>query len=587
MKKVSARIGTVIIAIILSMPAVASAWWNPDWQQRRKISLDTSPAGADIKEAATDVVVAVRLHTGNFSFLDAKPDGSDLRFVSPDDKTPLKHHIELFDSDNELAVVWVRIPKLAAASAEEHVWMYYGSESATPAEDAKGTYDASQSAVFHFGEKDGKFKDQTAHALQPARIAATVETAGLLGQSAVFKGEGILLDAAPPLALAANAGFTFSAWVRPADVRQSALLYAQEAGGKSMTIGIEQGTIVVRIRGSSRPADLSGGTLKPAAWQHVAVTGGGGKLTVYVNGVESGSVAADLPDLQGPVSVGDRYTGELDDVQLARVQRNNGWVRATTLGQGPDGKLAAVAAEPESSEEEGGGSYMGILIDNLTVDAWVVIVILMVMMLISFAVMARKALFIRNTEQANAAFLKRFEHFSGNLAGFDAAEQALRNENLDHSSLYRLYTAGIRELKQRYALYREKGDQHINLSPQTIDAIKSSIDAGMVRESNRLSSQMVLLTIAISGGPFLGLLGTVVGVMIVFASIAAAGDVNVNAIAPGVAAALLATVAGLAVAIPSLFGYNYLGSRIKDVSSEMHIFADEFITKLAEQHSPS
>jgi hypothetical protein len=63
--------------------------------------------------------------------------------------------------------------------------------------------------------------------------------------------------------------------------------------------------------------------------------------------------------------------------------------------------------------------------------------------------------------------------------------------------------------------------------------VKAAIDADMVRETHRLNSQMVLLTIAISGGPFLGLLGTVVGVMITFAAIAAAGDVNVNAIAPG------------------------------------------------------
>ena len=71
-----------------------------------------------------------------------------------------------------------------------------------------------------------------------------------------------------------------------------------------------------------------------------------------------------------------------------------------------------------------------------------------------------------------------------------------------------------------------------------------------------MNSQMVLLTIAISGGPFLGLLGTVMGVMITFAAIAASGDVNISAIAPGVAAALLTTVAGLVVAIPALFGYN-------------------------------
>jgi len=108
----------------------------------------------------------------------------------------------------------------------------------------------------------------------------------------------------------------------------------------------------------------------------------------------------------------------------------------------------------------------------------------------------------------------------------------------------------------------------------------------MVRESQKLNKLMVFLTIAISGGPFLGLLGTVVGVMITFAAIAAAGDVNVNAIAPGIAAALLATVAGLAVAIPALFGYNYLISRIKEATSDMHVFADEFVTKLAEFYRP-
>ena len=89
------------------------------------------------------------------------------------------------------------------------------------------------------------------------------------------------------------------------------------------------------------------------------------------------------------------------------------------------------------------------------------------------------------------------------------------------------------------------------------------LDADLVRENHTMNARMVLLTIAISGGPFLGLLGTVVGVMITFAAIAAAGDVNVNAIAPGIAAALLATVAGLGVAIPALFGYNYLVPAIK------------------------
>ncbi|WP_164094036.1 MotA/TolQ/ExbB proton channel family protein, partial [Stenotrophomonas maltophilia] len=85
----------------------------------------------------------------------------------------------------------------------------------------------------------------------------------------------------------------------------------------------------------------------------------------------------------------------------------------------------------------------------------------------------------------------------------------------------------------------------------------------------------------ISGGPFIGLLGTVLGVMNTFAGVAQAGDVNVNAIAPGIAAALMATIAGLACAIPSLFGYNYLNSRISALSDEMRVFVDRLITRLA------
>ena len=59
---------------------------------------------------------------------------------------------------------------------------------------------------------------------------------------------------------------------------------------------------------------------------------------------------------------------------------------------------------------------------------------------------------------------------------------------------------------------------------------------------------------------------------------------NVNAIAPGIAAALAATVAGLVVAIPALFGYNYLLSRVKDATSDMQVFIDEFVTKIAEYY---
>ncbi len=65
---------------------------------------------------------------------------------------------------------------------------------------------------------------------------------------------------------------------------------------------------------------------------------------------------------------------------------------------------------------------------------------------------------------------------------------------------------------------------------------------------------------------------------------AAAGDVNINAIAPGIAAALLATVAGLAVAIPALFGYNYLLSRVGEIDADNQIFVDELEKRIAETY---
>jgi biopolymer transport protein ExbB len=116
-------------------------------------------------------------------------------------------------------------------------------------------------------------------------------------------------------------------------------------------------------------------------------------------------------------------------------------------------------------------------------------------------------------------------------------------------------------------------------------AIKAALDTALVREQQKFNKSLVFLTMSVSGGPFLGLLGTVLGVMITFAAIAETGDVNVAAIAPGVAAALAATVAGLAVAIPALFAYNFLSTRIRDLTIDMRVFSDELLAKIAERHS--
>ncbi|MFY9511591.1 MAG: MotA/TolQ/ExbB proton channel family protein, partial [Rubrivivax sp.] len=274
--------------------------------------------------------------------------------------------------------------------------------------------------------------------------------------------------------------------------------------------------------------------------------------------------------------LGDGITGALDALQLAATARAPAWLALTaaTQGIGARGLQTTQENAGDSSGDGGHGGYIGVLVKNLTVDAWVVIVILAVMMVVAVWVMIAKAVLVQRADRANRSFLARFREARQDLLalGGDARHA--------QSSLFRLYSAGLRELDKRQIGHNAGAV----LSDASLNAVKASIDADLVRENHRLNAQMVLLTIAISGGPFLGLLGTVVGVMITFAAIAAAGDVNVNAIAPGIAAALLATVAGLGVAIPALFGYNYLAARIKNISADMQIFVDEFITRVAEQY---
>jgi len=127
-------------------------------------------------------------------------------------------------------------------------------------------------------------------------------------------------------------------------------------------------------------------------------------------------------------------------------------------------------------------------------------------------------------------------------------------------------------------------DEFQGLSGRSITAIRATLDGGQTREIQKLNSQLVFLTIGIAGGPYLGLLGTVIGVMITFAVIAKSGEVEINSIAPGIAGALLATVAGLAVAIPALFVYSYISTRIRDAISDMQVFIDEFVAKIAESY---
>ena len=557
----SASISFAVALTTLLLSTAANAWWNKDWTQRTRIAFNTSAQGLETHEAVNGATVAVRLHSGNFDFGGAKEDGSDLRVVGSDDKTPLKFGIERFDGINELAVLWVKVPIIAPGTDKNTIYVYAGNAKATPDTTAGTGFDADTLAALHFSDADKAALDVISGAKSATPIA--IEPNGLLAASAKFDGQPIVWPASDKLKIDAGGALTLSLWVRADDVAKATL-----ASWGPVTLGLQGGKLVASVGGTS----LSGGAVAAAAWTHVALSVGAGKAHLFVNGVGSGDADVVLPAIGGELRAGDGLRGMVDELEIASVARSAEWLHVAVGSQGADSKLVSSAKETAAAEEGGSPGYFGILIKNLTPDAWAIIAILGVMLVIAVWVMVTKAVFIVRADKDNRAFLRRFR---------GAADDLLRLEaGADHpaSSLHRLYVAGLRELRKRNVGEADAPP----LSGASINAVKASVDADLVRETHSLNARMVLLTIAISGGPFLGLLGTVVGVMITFAAIAAAGDVNVNAIAPGIAAALLATVAGLAVAIPALFGYNYLASRIKNISSDMQIFVDEFITRVAE-----
>lgn len=544
----------MVSSLVLFLSLSANAEWNDAWTSRTKVAINT----AEVTEAVNNVLIPVRLHSGNFDFSTANGDGSDLRVIASDDKTELKFFTERFDAANELAVLWVLMPQLSAANKDASFWIYSGNADATSTSNAAIFADKNFILRLSFVDK-APLIDNSSQKLSVSGNPA-VEKAGLVGSSVRLDKTPLVVTSKVPSNFAQ--GLTFSAWFKPNVIPQKSNL-------------LEYGQLVLKLDGdtvilSSGNLVIKGGSLTANIWHHVALSVVEGNAKLYLDGKETATGQIGMPSVNGELRLAESFTGELDEVEILDIAKSASWIKLINSSYGVDGKFLSFTSE--EGEAEGGESYFGILFSSLTIDAEIVIAILALMFIISAWVMYTKAMLIIKTDKENAEFLKRFQDSNNqNLLTLDAGL------NLPNSTLLGLYKAGVTEIRKR-----EKAGTTLVLGAASMSAIRATVDAELVRKNQSLNNLMVLLTIAISGGPFLGLLGTVVGVMITFAAIAAAGDVNVNAIAPGIAAALLATVAGLGVAIPALFGYNYLASRIKNITISMQIFVDEFVTRAAE-----
>ena len=154
-----------------------------------------------------------------------------------------------------------------------------------------------------------------------------------------------------------------------------------------------------------------------------------------------------------------------------------------------------------------------------------------------------------------------------------------RRIQVDGCPLFAVYQEGCLELDARLKTAGGEGRKPV-LSLKATEHVKRTLERAVAQESLKLESGLILLAIAVSGAPFLGLLGTVWGVMSTFGHVAQAQNASLTQMAPGVAAALITTVAGLLVAIPSMFGYNWLVHTLRALTVELDNFAQELVSKM-------
>ena len=600
------RLPILLLAAALAAPSLhaaekskdGAAWWNKTWTQRQPLTLDTAAAGTT--EATGPVTVLVRLSDNNFQFATAAEGGADLRFIGEDGKTVLPHHIEKWDGLLNEAFVWVKLPD-AKPGAKAIVHLYYGGGGTDAAPVKTAAYDENSILVWHFDAAPPT--DATANG-NSATVAGTLSEGALIGKGLRLPSPApIEIPTSPTTGWTQGQDLTLGVWLKPASLQANAAVISREG----FKLVLDNGIPLVEVAGQRSSA---GTPVAAGVWSHVAVVSKGGALQTYVNGKPYGQLAAVLPASTAPVSLGlatgsESFIGEIDELEISKVARNASWLQLAAANQGTSEAAARTLflGEAEGGEAAGGGHsaalehmmLFGDIAKNMMFDGWIAIGVCCVMISVGWTVAAKKFFYLNSIQKGSSEFLRQWALLSSDLTAIDHTDDASVKSfggNADEqtqalvkqSPLYQIYHIGSEEIRHRLA--RDKGRMN-GLSGRSIQAIRAALDAGLVRANHKLTNGLVYLTISIAGGPYVGLLGTVVGVMITFAIIAKSGEVDVNSIAPGIASALLATVAGLVVAIPALFIYSYLNNRIKNTTAEIHVFIDEFIARMAEFYPPA
>ena len=232
-------------------------------------------------------------------------------------------------------------------------------------------------------------------------------------------------------------------------------------------------------------------------------------------------------------------------------------------------------------------------IQNATTEGKITVVVLLVLSLFSWTIIITKFRQLMIARRASKQFMAAY------ASTRDPLDIQRKGEQFEGAPVYQLYIRGADELVYQLKNnpvhvkdappVKSTGDgntDHLARSVQTkvslssFEAVRVVLEEAASNEAMALEKGMIVLSTAVAGGPFIGLLGTVWGVMATFAGIAESHAATLTAMAPGVAAALVATVTGLLVAIPAMFAYNFMVTTIRHLTQELDGFASRYANQI-------
>jgi len=205
-----------------------------------------------------------------------------------------------------------------------------------------------------------------------------------------------------------------------------------------------------------------------------------------------------------------------------------------------------------------------------------VLYLLMVVSVASWAIVLYKARHIHTARRASERFIKLFWD-THNLT-----EVASKSQQLPTSPVGEIFNAGYQELMRLRSAKRSQGEG-LTTELGGVANVERAMRRAINLQRIRLERLLTFLATTASTTPFVGLFGTVWGIMNSFMALSVAGSSSIQAVAPGISEALVATAMGLGAAIPALVAYNHFSRRIRVIASEMENFSSEFLN-IAERH---